>query len=174
MAHKQNPLTTDEFRIAHSKIIEEFQWLEWTLKNMYAKLIEGHYPECFDEVSEKPLGELIKKLKDVEKINKTHYLTSKDYNNLKKVKDMRNYWCHNCYVEGIFIKRQPNGRIVSKSSGLLERVKNDYEIVRELAKKLVEIRIPVRAEKWKLTDFCKIIGVTCFDINGNKIFELKN
>lgn len=174
MTHKQNPLTTDEFRIAHSKIIEEFQWLEWTLKNMYSKLIEGHYPECFDEVAEKPLGELIKKLKDVEEQNKTHYLTDKDYINLKKIKDMRNYWCHNCYVEGdSYLEQQSDGSIVSKSRELLDRVKNDYEMVRELARKLVEIRIPKSAEKWNLADFCKITGMACFDINGNKILEVK-
>ena len=40
MALKQNLLLTDEFRIAHSKIIEEFQWLEFTLKNLSANLID--------------------------------------------------------------------------------------------------------------------------------------
>lgn len=174
MTIKQNPLTTDEFRIAHSKIIEEFQWLEWRLKNMYSELIEGHYPECFDEVAEKSLGVLIEKLKDVENINETHYLTEEDYSNLKKVKDMRNYWCHSCYVEGdSYVEHLPDGSIVSKSRGLHDRVKKDYEMVSELARKISEIRIPARAEKWNLADFCKITGMACFDINGNKIFEVK-
>ena len=84
MALKQNPLLTDEFRIAHSKIIEEFQWLELTLKDIYAKLIDGHYPECFDKVAEKPLGILIEKLKDVERKKQTNDLTDEDYSNLKK------------------------------------------------------------------------------------------
>ena len=51
---------------------------------MYANLIDGHYPECFDEVAEKPLGKLIEKLKDVESKKQTSYLTDEDYNNLKK------------------------------------------------------------------------------------------
>ena len=171
---KQNPLLTDEFRIAHSKIIEEFQWLEWTLKNMYANLIDGHYPECFDEVAEKPLGKLIEKLKDVESKKQTSYLTDEDYNNLKKVKDMRNYWCHSCYVEGDgYLEQLPDMSIVTKSRGLLGKVKKDYDIVSELQSKLVKIKIPEGIGKWRWDDFCKIAGIEYYDFNGNKIYEIK-
>ena len=174
MALKQNPLTTDEFRLAHSKIIEEFQWLEWSLKNMYANLIDGHYPECFDEVAEKPLGKLIEKLKDVENRNHTHYLTDEDYDNLRKVRDMRNYWCHSCYVEGDgYLEQLPDMSIVKKSRGLIDRVKKEFEIVRELEKKLGDIKIPEGTDKWRWDDFFKIVGMTYYDGNGNKIFEIK-
>ena len=172
---KQNPLLTDEFRIEHSKIIEEFQWLEFTLKNMYANLIDGHYPECFDEVAEKPLGKLIEKLKYLETKKQTRYLTDEDYNNLKKVKDMRNYWCHSCYVEGDgYLEQLPDMSIVTKSRDLLGKVKKDYDIVSELQSKLVKIKIPEGIGKWRWDDFCKITAIEYYDFNGNKIYELKN
>ena len=59
-------------RVYIEKFVCEFDW--W------------HYPKCFDEVAEKPLGKLIEKLKDVESKKQTSYLTDEDYNNLKKVK----------------------------------------------------------------------------------------
>ena len=167
MALKQNPLTTDEFRLLHSKIIEEFQWLEWNLKYKYANLIDGYYPECFDEVADKPLGKLIEKLKDVENKNHTHYLSDEDYETLRKIKDMRNYWCHTCYVEGdSYLEQQSDMCIVTKSRGLIDRLKKEYDIVKNIQRKLVDIEIPEGADKWKLSDFIQTLDVVFYPLNG--------
>lgn len=157
---KVKEMFTDEFRKYHSMIIEEFQWLEWTLKNIYANLIDGHYPECFDEVAEKPLGKLIGKLQDIENRNHTKFLDKEDYEDLKKVRDMRNYWCHQCYIDGnSYLEQKPNLDIVKVERHQLDKIKNEYEIVRKLHGKLIDIKIPEKEGKWRLDDFIKIVGV---------------
>lgn len=164
---KVNPLFTAEWNADLCRFIELFQYLENTLKDIYAKLIDGHYPKCFDEVDDKPIGQLIKILKKVEKENKTNYLTNEDYDNLLKVKDMRNYWCHRCYVEGNSYVVQEGISIITKSRNLPERLKKEIEIVRQLGLKLGKIEIPEKVGKWKFQDFCTITGLTFIPLTEN-------
>lgn len=156
-----NILMTNEFRYNLCLFIEFIQYLESDLKSIYAKLIDGYYPECFDEVAAKPIGALIKKLKDVEKNEQVKYLSDEDYDNLEKVRKMRNYWCHTCYNEtDSYLEQQLDMSIIKKHRGLLERLKKEREIVRLLSIKMADIsnKIPEKVGKWKLTDFIKIIG----------------
>lgn len=46
----KNVMATKEFRYNLCLFIEFFQYLENDLKTIYAKLIDGYYPDCFDEV----------------------------------------------------------------------------------------------------------------------------
>ncbi len=157
----KNTMLTNEFRLNLCLFIEFFQYLERDLKSIYAKLIDGYYPDCFDEVAEKPIGTLIKKLKEVEKNEQVNYLSNEDYVNLEKVRGMRNYWCHTCYNEtDSYIEQQPDMSLIKKHRGLLERLKKEREIVRLLSIKMSDIsnKIPEKVGKWKLTDFIKIIG----------------
>ena len=158
---KINPLFTDEFRINICLFLEFFQYLENSLKDIYAKLIDGHYPECFDEVAEKPIGALIKKLKEVESSENVKFLSDEDYLNLDKVREMRNYWCHTCYNQGDgYLETQSDGSIVKKSRNLIEKIIREREIVRILGLKLSDIsmKIPERVGKWRLDDFIRIVG----------------
>lgn len=167
---KKNPLLTDEFRINLCYFLEFFQFLEYDLKRIFAKLIDGHYPECFDEVAEKPIGALIKKLKEVEKNENVEFLSDDDYKNLEKVKDMRNYWCHTCFIQGDgYLEQQADMSIIKKSRGLIERIIKEKEIVRLLSIKMSSIadKIPEKVGKWQLTDFIKITGVHYIQLETN-------
>ena len=157
---RKNTMLTNEFRFNLCLFIEFFQYLENDLKSIYAKLIDGYYPDCFDEVAEKPIGILIKKLKEVEKNEQKKYLSDEDYDNLNKVREMRNYWCHTCYNEqDYYIEQQSDRSFIIKERELLKRLKNEREIVRLLRIKMANVsnKIPEKVDKWKLKDFIKII-----------------
>lgn len=157
----RNVMMTNEFRFNLCLFIEFFQYLERDLKSIYAKLIDGYYPDCFDEVAEKPIGTLIKKLKEVENNEQVKYLSNEDYENLEKVREMRNYWCHTCYNEtDSYIEQQPDMSLITKHRDLLERLKKEREVVRLLSIKMADIsnKIPEKIGKWKFADFIKIIG----------------
>lgn len=49
--------------------------------------------------------------------------------------------------------------IVSKSRGLIEKVKSDYEIVCDLERKLGNTKILEGANKWKMNGFLGITGI---------------
>ena len=62
-------MTLDEFRIYHSKIIEQFQWLEYNLKRILSKQSDKLFMDNMDALEKENLGQLIQYMRHFERKN---------------------------------------------------------------------------------------------------------
>lgn len=92
-------MTYDEFRINHSKIIEQYQLIEWHLEGIFGLLETGDFEELTHRVENDAMGELIRKVRFLVKENKISLLTKEDFSILDNIRDDRNFWCHNNFLD---------------------------------------------------------------------------
>lgn len=94
-----------EYRINHSKIIEEYQFIEFHLEGLFA-LMQGKgndFKELAHRVENDAMGELIRKVKFlVRECKYDDILTKQDFKNLDQIRDDRNYYCHENFLKTIF------------------------------------------------------------------------
>lgn len=92
-------MTYDEFRINHSKIIEQYQLIEWHLEGIFGLLETGDFEELTHRVENDAMGELIRKVRFLVKENKVDLLTKEDFSILDNIRDDRNFWCHENFLD---------------------------------------------------------------------------
>lgn len=93
----------NDFKILHSEVIMYCQLIENDLKWIYSNMKEGNPEENFNSLSTNSLGNTISMLKNLDNSDRRPLLTSADYNFLKQMKDKRNYWCHQAYIDFSYI-----------------------------------------------------------------------
>ena len=92
-----------EYRIYHSQIIEQYQLIEYHLEGLFAiMLVEGdNFMQLAKRVENDAMGELIRKVKFlVKEYNFNKLLTTEDFKMLDRIRDDRNYYCHENFLEG--------------------------------------------------------------------------
>ena len=113
-------MTRDKFKLIHSDLIMQVQCIENDLKMIYAGMHSGDFDRNLDMLEKANLGTVIKKLKDLDYSDGHPDLSKQDYALLEQIREIRNYWCHQCYLDFIYIE-------------------NDYErekVFQKVAKKL--------------------------------------
>lgn len=96
-------MTRDEFKIIHSELIMQVQCIEHDLKLIYAGMLEGDFDENLDMVEKVNLGGVIKRVKELDYSDGHPDLTKEDYALLEQIREIRNYWCHQCFIDYIYI-----------------------------------------------------------------------
>lgn len=96
-------MTRDKFKLIHSELIMQVQTIEHNLKLIYAGMLEGDFDENLDLVEKTNLGTTIMKLKKLDYSDGKPSLTNKDYQLLEQIREIRNYWCHQCYLDYLYI-----------------------------------------------------------------------
>lgn len=97
-------MTRDKFKIIHSELIMQVQCIENDLKIIYASMHSGNFEENFDALEKANLGTVIKKLKDLDYSDGQPDLSKQDYALLERIREIRNYWCHQCFLDYIYIQ----------------------------------------------------------------------
>lgn len=93
----------DTFKMIHSELIQQVQGIEYDLKLIYAAMKSGDFDENYEEVKEMSLGSITKELKRLDNSDNMPDLSNKDYETIDRIRHMRNYWCHQCYVDFMYI-----------------------------------------------------------------------
>ena len=91
-----------EFRIAHSTLIEHYQFIEAHLEGIYAALSDEPFWDVLKEVERDSLGGVVRELRKLEKEKGIRILTEEEHLQLRKIIERRNFWCHCCYFELAF------------------------------------------------------------------------
>lgn len=95
-------MNINEYRIIHSKIIEQYQLIEFHLEGLFA-LMQGqgsNFEELTHRVENDAMGELIRKVRFLVKEYKYNdILTKNDFSTLERIRDDRNYYCHENFLE---------------------------------------------------------------------------
>lgn len=91
-----------EFRVKHSELVEQYQFIEFHLEGLFAIMQNDgdNFVELAHRVENDAMGELIRKVRFLIKEKKHQdLLTKNDFANLDDIRDDRNFWCHSNFLE---------------------------------------------------------------------------
>ena len=111
-----------KFRVAHSTLIEHYQFIEAHLEGIYAAISGKPFLEGVREVERDSIGGVVREIREVEREKKMEIFTEEDYNQLRQIVERRNFWCHCCYFELSF----------DRKSGGLARVRDVQVLMEDL------------------------------------------
>ena len=94
-----------EFRIAHSALIEHYQFIEAHLEGIYAAVSDKPFLDGIREIEKDSLGGVVRELRQLEREKGFPILSEEEYADLRKVIERRNFWCHCCYFELSFDRK---------------------------------------------------------------------
>lgn len=94
-----------EFRIAHSTVMEQYQFIERELEGIYAALSGKHFYFGLKDVETFSISKVIRVIQEQEKINHIRVISDAEYEDLKSICQKRNFWTHNCYTEMVFERK---------------------------------------------------------------------
>ena len=96
-------MTRDQFKLVHSELIMQVQLIENDLRLIYASMKAGVFEDNYDNLEQANLGKIIRALKELDNSDGAPELSDKDYETLNQIREIRNYWCHQCYLDYIYI-----------------------------------------------------------------------
>ncbi len=94
-----------EFRIAHSTLIEHYQFIEGHLEGIYAAISDKPFHEGVRDVENDGLGRLLGEIRRLEREKVVTVFTKDEFDQLMDVFRRRNFWCHNCYFDLAFDRK---------------------------------------------------------------------
>ncbi len=134
----------DTFKMIHSELIMSVQYIEQDLRIIYSAIKPGNYKDNYTIVDNAPLGKLLKELHELNDELGYSAIEEKDYELLDQIREIRNYWCHQCYLDFHYevnpIKHE------QKFNKVAERLHYDEMRVYELYKKIENLRKSVEKE----------------------------
>lgn len=128
----------DTFKLIHSELIMSVQYIEQDLKLIYSILKGGEFYDNYSYVENSPLGKLLKSLHEMDQELGYSKIKEKDYDLLNQIREIRNYWCHQCYIDFHYIEDpQEHDKAFQK---VAVRLHEDELRVYELQQKIEKLR----------------------------------
>lgn len=97
-------MNRDTFKLIHSELIQQVQCTEFNLKRIYAAMKNGDFNDNFNDLKNSNLGVIARKLKDLDYSDNLPEFTEEEYKTIDDIRKIRNYWCHQCYLDYIYIQ----------------------------------------------------------------------
>ena len=141
-------MTENEFKLVHSDLIQQVQCIENDLRIIYAAMKTGEFEDNFDDLERANLGTIIKKLKELDYSDGPPDLAEEHYDVIDNIREIRNYWCHQCYLDFVYIKDDEERE--KRFNAIAERLVSDEYRTFDLHKKLERLR------NFKLREFHRI------------------
>ena len=94
----------DTFKLIHSELIMSVQYIEQDLKLMCSILKGGEFYDNYFNVENSSLGRLLRNLHEMDQKLGYSKFKEKDYELLNQIREIRNYWCHQCYIDFHYIE----------------------------------------------------------------------
>lgn len=93
----------DTFKIIHSELIQQVKCIEYNLRRTYAAMCEGDFEDNFRKLEKSNLGKIARELENLDYSDDCPELAEEDYDLIDDIREIRNYWCHQCYIDYIYI-----------------------------------------------------------------------
>ncbi len=138
-------MNKDMFKLIHSELIQQVQCIEHNLKIIYATIHNGNFVENYENISKTNLGKIIKELKRLETEGMNTQLTEEDYKVIDEIREIRNYWCHQCYIDYIYESNDKKREKLFQS--VAEKLHYDEQRTYQLSRKTEELRIIIVRKK---------------------------
>ena len=128
----------DTFKLIHSELIMSVQYIEQDLRLIYSILRDGEFYDNYSDVENSPLGKLLKSLHEMDQELGYSKFKEKDYELLDQIREIRNYWCHQSYLDFHYIEGpQAHEKAFQK---VAVRLHEDELRVYELQQKIEKLR----------------------------------
>lgn len=134
-------MESNEYRILHSQIIEQYQLIEFHLEGLFALIVSDgdNFEELARRVENDAMGELIRKVRFLVKEFKfSDILTKDDFATLERIRDDRNFYCHENFLEN----KTDNYKFNRKTS-----IKDDLNIVLNMNRTLVDVFKTIKSKQ---------------------------
>ena len=92
-------MTLEEYRIRHSMLIEQYQWIEFDLEGLYAAISDEPFCEALREIEKDSIGGVVREIKKIEKEKNMTIFSDDEYQELDMLRERRNFWSHAWYTE---------------------------------------------------------------------------
>lgn len=89
-------MTLNDFRIAHSDLIENYQYIEMHLEGIYAQLSGERFDKGLKDVEQTNLHRLLGKVRESAEGRNETILSDEETARLCELIKRRNYWVHEC------------------------------------------------------------------------------
>ncbi len=132
----------DTFKLIHSELIMSVQYIEQDLKLIYSILKGGEFHDNYSNVENVPLGKILKSLHEMDQELGYSKFKEKDYELLDKIREMRNYWCHQCYIDFHYIEDPQEHEMAFQK--VAARLHENEWCVYELQQRLEKLRKSVQ------------------------------
>lgn len=96
-------MNRDMFKLIHSELIQQVQCIENNLKMIYAAMLQGNFGENLKSVEKMNLGRIAKELENLDNSDDMPEFSENDYATINEIREIRNYWCHQCYLDFVYI-----------------------------------------------------------------------
>lgn len=126
----------EKFRLMHSEIIENYQCIEFDMRRIYSAMVEGDYDDSMDELWDKNWGVLLARLKKLDNSDGKPYISEKDYDLLDEIRERRNYWCHQCYLDFVYLEE---GEYDARLSKMIRQVENELNRTKKIQRSFENI-----------------------------------
>ena len=132
-------MTRDEFKIMHSEMLHHVQCIEHDLRIIYATLQSGNFDENINYIENASMGQIIAELKRADEIDGYPDLSDSDYRTIDNIREIRNYWCHQCYLDYVYIADEKER--TERFNKIAERLKGDSARAHDLHVRIQKIRL---------------------------------
>lgn len=131
-------MTRETFKIIHSELILQVQLIENDLRFIYAAMKPGDFDRNVDYLEKANLGRIIAELKELDYSDGYPDLSEKDYRLLNRIREIRNYWCHQCYLDFVYISDDCMRE--EKFQEIAKRLHDDENMTWELHERIQKLR----------------------------------
>lgn len=96
-------MNRDTFKMIHSELIQQVQCIENNLRVMYAAMRKGNFQSNLQSLNKASLGKIARELEALDYSDDFPELSDEDYEIIDEIRNIRNYWCHQCYLDFVYI-----------------------------------------------------------------------
>ncbi len=128
----------DTFKLIHSELVMSVQYIEEDLRIIYSTIKPGDYRDNYAIVDTAPLGKLLKEMHELDEELGYSKIKEADYELLNQIREIRNYWCHRCYLD--FHYEEDPEKHEEKFKQVAERLHIEELKVYDLQRKIEKLR----------------------------------
>ncbi len=82
--------------------IKYCQCIENDIKLIYSGMLVGNLEENYQKIKKDTLGTIVNKLQKLDNSDKKPYFSKSDYQLLREITQIRNYWVHQGYLDYVY------------------------------------------------------------------------
>ena len=127
----------EKFQKLHSEIVEYYQRIEYDMKRIYSAMDSDDFDENMDWLENDNWGVILNKLRKLDKSDNDPYFTDEEYGLLDEIRDRRNYWCHQCYLDWVYI--EDDNKRLNRLERLTRQLENEHNRAYKLHRKMERI-----------------------------------
>ena len=137
VGYKINMVTLNDFHRLAGETIMYCQCIERDIKLIYVDMLQGDFDENFQEIEDRSLGSVLKKLEKLDNSDANLHLSTGDYAMIDKIRDIRNHWAHKAHVQFVYSK---NSSYDKNHLQQYRRLENDRNRLAKLSDGIENVR----------------------------------